>query len=185
MTSLSMDQKSCRSLPKVQRRSSVAALVQPFESISQKRCLIVKSSRFDDSISSLSREPRVEAMLEIMIKHHFRPIGANGWTSAARTTNRQSQGSTKSFGSVLWTFGKLRHDLRSTERLPKPYQLSVQIEAPSFSTFVLIINMLNLATRLAWVKTGILIKCVVVSRTFPLPSFSITRSCFHGCVRAQ
>ena len=38
------------------------------------------------------------------------------------------------------------------------------------------INVLNLVTRLAWVKTGILIKCVVVSRSLPLPFFSIMRS---------
>ena len=44
----------------------------------------------------------------------------------------------KSFRSVLWTFGKLEHDLRSTEKLPKPCHLGVQVEIPSFSAFVLI-----------------------------------------------
>ena len=35
---------------------------------------------------------------------------------------------------------------------------------------------LILITRLVWVKTGILIKCVVISCSLPLPSFSIMRS---------
>jgi hypothetical protein len=44
-----------------------ATPVQPFALIGQKRCLIVNSSSFADSISPLShteREPRVEAILE-------------------------------------------------------------------------------------------------------------------------
>ena len=43
------------------------------------------------------------------------------------------------------------------EGSPKPCHLAVQVETPSFSAFILKINMLNLVTRLAWVRTGILI----------------------------
>ena len=94
----------------------LAVLVQPF---GQKQCLIVTSS-IASTLGSLERE-LIESskLLEVTIKYCFWPIHVNRWIGAARTY-RWSQGSTKSFRSVLWTFSKLRHDLRSMERFPNP-----------------------------------------------------------------
>ena len=69
-------------------------------------------------------------------------------------------------------FGPSVSDLRSTGRLPRPCHLAVQIEIPSFSIFILNINVLYLVTRLAC-------GCSM------LPFFSIMHSWLYFCASGR
>ena len=138
-------------------------MTRAFPWISQKQCFIVTS--FDDSTSSLSREPRVE----VTIKHRF---WLNGWTSTAGTTYRRSQGSTKSSRSVHWTFSNTISDPWKGSQLKALSSGHTYRNSKLLYTFEK--NMLNLVTWLTWIKTGILIKCVIDSC---LLSISTMHSC--------